>query len=70
MLYRFKKKKKMPTTVGSGFAVTFPGLDSFRESSSVLGIDAKELGNKQRFGELERKGQNSRYYTVIKGWLP
>ena len=56
--------------MGSGFAVTFPGLDSFWESSSVLGIDAKELGNKQRFGELDRKGQNNRYYTVIKGWLP
>ena len=60
----------MPTAVGSGFAMTFPSLDSCRESSSALGMDAKGLGNKQKFGGLERKGQNNRYYTVIRRWLP
>ena len=60
----------MPTPVGSGFAMPFPSLDSFRESSSALGMDAKGLGNKHKFGGLEGKGQKNRYYTVIRRWLP
>lgn len=42
--------------MGVSFAVTFPGFGGIRESNSALGTYARGLGNKQNFGELERKG--------------